>query len=170
MNGTCSKCGMRMESPWSFCPQCGTASTHESQEAAVPEQHEQPPVKGAFSGLFLGVIVAPVLIIVGAMLCLTGLGAFVGVPMIIVGALSPLLGPNQRGPRKMPLVRRQSEQRGPHRRFRLPRVQRKNYRQESSGDRQGQLRIKAGDPRSGGIPGSLCRPLYAGGSATVALA
>jgi DNA-directed RNA polymerase subunit RPC12/RpoP len=84
---------MRMESPWSFCPHCGTASTHESQESAAPLEHEQPPVKGAFSGLFLGVIVAPVLIIVGAMLCLTGLGAFVGVPMIIVGALSPLLGP-----------------------------------------------------------------------------
>ena len=93
MNGTCSKCGMRMESPWSFCPQCGTASTHESQEAAVPEQHEQPPVKGAFSGLFLGVIVAPVLIIVGAMLCLTGLGIFLGVPLIIGGILAPLAGP-----------------------------------------------------------------------------
>jgi DNA-directed RNA polymerase subunit RPC12/RpoP len=32
-------------------------------------------------------------IIVGTMLCLTGLGALLGVPMIIAGILSPLLGP-----------------------------------------------------------------------------
>jgi DNA-directed RNA polymerase subunit RPC12/RpoP len=55
--------------------------------------HENAPVKGAFGGLVLGVIVAPVLIIVGGMLCLTGLGAFAGVPMIIAGFCSPLLGP-----------------------------------------------------------------------------
>jgi DNA-directed RNA polymerase subunit RPC12/RpoP len=50
-------------------------------------------VQGAFSGLFFGMIVAPMCIIVGTMLCLTGLGAFLGVPMIIAGVLSPLLGP-----------------------------------------------------------------------------
>jgi predicted RNA-binding Zn-ribbon protein involved in translation (DUF1610 family) len=32
-------------------------------------------------------------IIVGTMLCLTGLGAFLGVPMIVAGVLAPLLGP-----------------------------------------------------------------------------
>jgi DNA-directed RNA polymerase subunit RPC12/RpoP len=41
----------------------------------------------------LGVIVAPVLIITGALLCLTGLGALVGVPMIIAGFVAPLAGP-----------------------------------------------------------------------------
>jgi len=41
----------------------------------------------------LGFIAAPVLIIVGVMLCLTGLGAFLGVPMIIAGFFSPLVGP-----------------------------------------------------------------------------
>jgi hypothetical protein len=48
---------------------------------------------GAFGGLFIGVVTAPVLIIFGGMLCLTGLGAILGIPMIIAGVLSPLAGP-----------------------------------------------------------------------------
>ncbi len=90
MSAPCSKCGLRLESPWSFCPHCGAAA---GQEKPAPREHEKVPVKGAFSGIVLGVVVAPALIIVGAMLCLTGLGAFVGVPMIIAGVLSPLAGP-----------------------------------------------------------------------------
>jgi predicted RNA-binding Zn-ribbon protein involved in translation (DUF1610 family) len=50
-------------------------------------------MRSAFSGLFLGVIVTPICIIVGTMLCLTGLGAFLGVPIIIGGVLAPILGP-----------------------------------------------------------------------------
>ncbi len=38
-------------------------------------------------------ITVPILAIVGTMLCLTGLGALLGVPMIIVAVLAPLLGP-----------------------------------------------------------------------------
>ena len=40
-----------------------------------------------------GVIAAPILIIVGTLLCLTGLGAFLGVPMILAAILAPLIGP-----------------------------------------------------------------------------
>lgn len=90
MKDTCLKCGAHVESSWSFCPLCGAASTHES---AIPEEHEPAPIKRALGGLFFGVIVAPVFVIVGTMLCLTGLGAFLGIPMIIAGALSPILGP-----------------------------------------------------------------------------
>jgi len=50
-------------------------------------------VKRAFSGLLFGVVITPVFIIFGTMLCLTGLGAILGIPMIIAGALAPLLGP-----------------------------------------------------------------------------
>jgi len=50
-------------------------------------------VPGAFGGLLFGVITAPVLIIFGTLLCLTGLGAFLGVPMIIAAVLAPLAGP-----------------------------------------------------------------------------
>ncbi|MGA9669213.1 MAG: hypothetical protein WBQ94_08395 [Terracidiphilus sp.] len=59
----------------------------------MPEEHEKAPVQGAFSGLLLGVLAVPILIIPGALICLTGLGAFLGIPMIIVGVLAPLLGP-----------------------------------------------------------------------------
>jgi len=90
MNAPCKKCGLSLEPPWSFCPHCGAAATY---TAPTPREHERVPVKGAFSGMVLGLVLAPVLIIVGCMLCLTGLGAFAGVPMIIAGILSPLAGP-----------------------------------------------------------------------------
>jgi DNA-directed RNA polymerase subunit RPC12/RpoP len=93
MNRSCSKCGALIESPWSFCPRCGTANALETPEQIVPQEHEKAPVKGAFGGLLFGVLAAPVLIIVGGMLCLTGLGAIGGIPLIILGFCSPLLGP-----------------------------------------------------------------------------
>jgi hypothetical protein len=40
-----------------------------------------------------GVIATPVLIIVGIMLCLTGLGAILGIPLIVCGVIAPLAGP-----------------------------------------------------------------------------
>ena len=91
MNPCCPKCGSHFEADWSYCPHCGTGKL--IAVPPIPREHESPPVTGAFSGLLLGVIAAPVLIIVGAMLCLTGLGAFAGVPMIIAGFFAPLAGP-----------------------------------------------------------------------------
>lgn len=91
MNPSCLKCGTHLEAEWCFCPHCGAVD--EAPAAPVPRDHENAPVKGAFSGLMLGVIAAPVLIIVGVMLCLTGLGAIAGVPMIIAGFFAPLAGP-----------------------------------------------------------------------------
>jgi hypothetical protein len=55
--------------------------------------HEKSSVPGAFGGLLFGMIAAPVLIIFGTLLCLTGLGAFLGVPMIIFAIIAPLAGP-----------------------------------------------------------------------------
>ncbi|HTW81245.1 MAG TPA: zinc-ribbon domain-containing protein [Terracidiphilus sp.] len=91
MNSSCLKCGTHLESVWSFCPHCGAGN--EPAAPPAPRDHENAPVTGAFSGLLLGVIVAPVLIIAGGMLCLTGLGAFAGIPMIIAGFCAPLAGP-----------------------------------------------------------------------------
>jgi DNA-directed RNA polymerase subunit RPC12/RpoP len=65
----------------------------EVQKHLEPEKPEKGPAPGAFGGLFYGVIAMPMLIIVGTMLCLTGLGAFLGVPMIIAGVFAPLMGP-----------------------------------------------------------------------------
>jgi DNA-directed RNA polymerase subunit RPC12/RpoP len=93
MEGHCSKCAARLESPWKFCPHCGAASTHEIQKKAAPEEHEKAPVEGAFGGLLYGMLAVPILVIVGTLLCLTGLGAILGIPMILAAVFSPLLGP-----------------------------------------------------------------------------
>lgn len=93
MNAQCSNCGTKLALPWSFCPHCGFAATHESPAPAPPSEHKKSSMPGAFGGLFVGVVMAPVLIIFGTLLCLTGLGAILGIPMIIAGLVSPLAGP-----------------------------------------------------------------------------
>src|SRR5437763_15263020 len=92
MNAPC-KCGTPLEMSWSFCPKCGVAANRETHAHAASAQHEKSSVPGAFGGLLFGVITTPVLIIFGTLLCLTGLGAFLGVPMIIAAVLAPLAGP-----------------------------------------------------------------------------
>jgi predicted RNA-binding Zn-ribbon protein involved in translation (DUF1610 family) len=93
MEAHCSKCKAQLEAPWKFCPQCGAASAVGALKTRMPEEHEKAPVQGAFSGLLLGILAVPILIIPGALICLTGLGAFLGIPMIIAGIFAPLLGP-----------------------------------------------------------------------------
>ena len=92
MTESCSKSGKRLESAWKFCPDCATPHKHEAHKLELPE-HEKAPVKGGFGGLLLGLAAAPVLIIGGTLICLTGLGVFLGVPMIITGVIAPLAGP-----------------------------------------------------------------------------
>ena len=93
MNAQCSKCATVLALSWTFCPNCGLAIRHEAQRQAVSAEYEKSSVPGAFGGLLFGVIAAPVLVIFGTLLCLTGLGAFLGVPMIIVAIIAPLVGP-----------------------------------------------------------------------------
>ena len=92
MSATCVKCGGRLDAAWAFCPKCAAPIPHEI-EKTEPHKHENAPVKGGFSGLLFGLIAAPVLIIAGGMICLTGLGIFLGVPLIVAGVLAPLIGP-----------------------------------------------------------------------------
>ena len=89
MDANCAKCGMHLETSWGFCPHCGIGIKHE----AHPREHENHPARGAFGGLFYGLIAMPILIIPGILLCLLGWGIFFGVPMIVLGILAPLLGP-----------------------------------------------------------------------------
>ena len=51
------------------------------------------PSKGAFGGMYIGLIAAPILIMTGVMLSLTGWGVFFGVPFILLGIMAPLYGP-----------------------------------------------------------------------------
>lgn len=90
MDAHCLKCGLALASEWSFCPRCGDSVEHERH---APRLHRPVPSKGAFSGMYIGLIAAPVLIISGVMLCLTGWGVFFGVPFILLGILAPLFGP-----------------------------------------------------------------------------
>lgn len=90
MGAHCVKCGAVLAIAWTFCPHCGAATVQEKQEARV---HEPVPAKGAFSGMYVGLVMAPILIIPGILLCLLGWGIFFGVPMIVLGILAPLLGP-----------------------------------------------------------------------------
>lgn len=90
MDALCSKCGKQIAPQWSFCAQCGAAVNHESHAQA---EHEAAPARGAYGGLLYGVIAAPILILAGIMLSLTGWGIFLGLPMILAGILAPLAGP-----------------------------------------------------------------------------
>src|SRR5437899_3324448 len=89
MDAHCSKCGKQISSPWSFCPHCGAAIAHESH----PLEHEHHPARGAFGGMFYGMIAAPILIFPGILLCLLGWGIVLGLPMILLGILMPFAGP-----------------------------------------------------------------------------
>jgi predicted amidophosphoribosyltransferase len=93
MDGQCPSCRAHLTTSWRFCPACGAAIPPEVHPPAPPPASEKAPVKGAYSGLLLGVVAAPILIIFGTLLCLTGLGAILGIPMILAGALAPLIGP-----------------------------------------------------------------------------
>jgi hypothetical protein len=95
MSGTCGKCGTRLESPWKFCPLCGAENAQEAGEIAKAHpEHEKAPVKGGISGLVLGLIMAPVLIIYGTLICLmVGPWMALGIPMIIAGICAPMVGP-----------------------------------------------------------------------------
>lgn len=88
----CSKCAAHLDPHWAFCPHCAAANAGEVHDAPVPRTHERYPLRYAFGGLFFGVVVAPVCIIVGTMLTITGIGIIVGIPLIILGVLAPLLG------------------------------------------------------------------------------
>jgi len=59
MEGLCSKCGVKVESSWKFCPNCGIEGAEpiqvrEVRQKAEPAEHEKAPARGAFAGLFFG--------------------------------------------------------------------------------------------------------------------
>lgn len=102
MSGSCIKCGATLDGSWKFCPHCGAtgeccAAVSKPSVAEPPAQepprHEAAPARYAFSGLFFGLITAPVLIIYGTMICLLGPAMVLGIPLILAGICAPILGP-----------------------------------------------------------------------------
>ncbi|KAA6459198.1 zinc ribbon domain-containing protein [Acidobacteria bacterium AB60] len=91
MSDFCAHCGERLAEPALFCSRCGGRVLHPQEHAHLPA--EKVAVGGAFSGLYLGLIALPLLLIFGIMLCLTGWGIVFGLPVIVLAILAPLAGP-----------------------------------------------------------------------------
>jgi hypothetical protein len=94
MSDHCLKCGGHLEDEWTFCAACGAKI--EGPTAAIAPAghgHEPAPVTGVFSGALFGLIAAPIALVFGIMLCLTGWGIFIGIPVIILAIVAPLAGP-----------------------------------------------------------------------------
>lgn len=89
MDARCYRCQRTLDAQWRFCPTCGVEV--ETQHATPDAEHH--PVRWAFGGLFYGLLAAPILIVTGIMICLTGWGLFLGIPVIALGVLAPLAGP-----------------------------------------------------------------------------
>jgi hypothetical protein len=92
MNGTCLHCGEHLDTRWAFCPHCAAPRPREGKTGPPP--HEKLPVRGGVSGLVVGLIMAPVLIIYGTLICLmVGPWMALGIPMIVAGICAPIVGP-----------------------------------------------------------------------------
>lgn len=93
MSKSCWRCGEHLDQQWGYCPHCAAPSGSEAARKEPPA-HEKAPVKGGVSGLVIGLIMAPVLIIYGTLICLmVGPWMALGIPMIIAGICAPFLGP-----------------------------------------------------------------------------
>ena len=90
MDTHCLNCGQVLASLWPFSPQCGTVVAHKDH---VPLIHQPEPSKAALSGMYIGLVAAPIFLISGVMLCLTGWGVFFGVLFFLLGIIAPLYGP-----------------------------------------------------------------------------
>lgn len=95
MSDHCLHCGDYLNEEWIFCARCGAKIAPPAHQNIAPAGHDEEPapVTGVFSGALFGLIAAPVALIFGIMLCLTGWGIFIGVPVIVLAILAPLAGP-----------------------------------------------------------------------------
>jgi hypothetical protein len=93
MEALCKRCGAHVSPAWKFCPQCATAVEAATAPAPESKPAERAPGKGAFTGLFFGMVAVPLFLVVGSLLTITGIGAFIGIPMIVAGICAPLIGP-----------------------------------------------------------------------------
>lgn len=93
MTDLCTHCGERLADPKIFCARCGARAPLPPETQPEKLEGEPAPAKGAFSGLYFGLIALPILLVFGIMLCLTGWGIVLGLPVIVLALLAPLAGP-----------------------------------------------------------------------------
>lgn len=91
MKSFCRHCGAELPlSAPRFCSACGAATAVPGTPAET--ETKSAKAEGAATGCLASWGPAGCLFLIGVLLCLTGVGAFVGVPLIIVALLLPFLG------------------------------------------------------------------------------
>jgi DNA-directed RNA polymerase subunit RPC12/RpoP len=95
MNSFCGTCGSALYSQAArFCSRCGASSVNHDAASLPPHTStNRAPVQGLATGIGAGIVSATVLAGVGALLCVTGIGAIIGLPMILAGFVSLFMGP-----------------------------------------------------------------------------
>ena len=88
MDNFCLRCAEHLAPLWNYCPRCGTRTPHETP---VPLEEIEPQPRAFVSDFSWGIVTVPLLMLVGTMLCMNRIGAFVGVPLIVAGVMDPLL-------------------------------------------------------------------------------
>jgi hypothetical protein len=95
MSGFCPKCGKELASAARFCAVCGEANTRVAGQNPVQSQTEIKSAKGQGTalGCLTGWGVSGCLVPVGVLLCFTGIGAIIGIPILIAGLAALVIGP-----------------------------------------------------------------------------
>ena len=90
-------CGATLNGGAAFCSHCGHPAQARTRALAVPSaassQATRAKGKGAFAGWIAGGAVGACLIVVGFLLCLTGVGMILGIPIILAGFVMLFIGP-----------------------------------------------------------------------------
>lgn len=91
-NHECNRCGAALPPQVGFCPHCGHALRRADlrpADSSVKSLSGRTAVVGSAAGGCLGLSFGIWLILIGALLTLTGIGAIIGLPLIIAGLLLP---------------------------------------------------------------------------------
>jgi DNA-directed RNA polymerase subunit RPC12/RpoP len=93
----CRECSKEISIEAITCPHCGAPNPHGQSVIEPPESkgtNTQGETKGEkLAGLVVGTWLGlGCLIPAGVVLCLTGIGALIGIPLIIAGIVAPIVG------------------------------------------------------------------------------
>jgi hypothetical protein len=93
----CTRCGSTLSGGVAFCSACRHPARDLTRAFAVSSAASNQAARakglGAFAGWIAGGAVAACLIVVGFLLCLTGVGMILGIPIILAGFVMPFIGP-----------------------------------------------------------------------------
>ncbi|MCE5199217.1 hypothetical protein LLG39_09610 [bacterium] len=87
----CSRCNFSNPDNNDKCYQCNTPRGNTALSNA-PQYKTKVPVGESALGCFLGAGYGIWMILIGIVLCCTGIGAIIGIPLIIAGIVMPIAG------------------------------------------------------------------------------